>query len=244
MREALGFLTPLGGARRPTPGALLWFGPVGALIGLALGGLWWAAGAVWPRPLAAAVVLVADLAVTGMLHLDGLADAADGLLGHLDTDRRLAVMAQSDVGAFGIGAVAVVLLVRWSALAALGPSPLLLAALWCASRTAMAVAASELPYARPDGGLATAFRGEGPLGSRHRDLVRRGVLAATLCGAAAIGAVWSLPAGPVGVLAGLVTFGAVVAFAHRRIGGFTGDVLGAAGVVAESAGLLVAAGRW
>ncbi len=244
MREALGFLTPLGGARRPTPAALLWFGPVGALIGLSLGGLWCASAHVWPRPVAAAVVVVADLAITGMLHLDGLADAADGLLGHLGTERRLAVMAQSDVGAFGIGAVVAALLVRWSALAALGPSPLLLAALWCASRTAMAATASELSYARPGGGLATAFRGEGRPGRRHGVLVRRGVLAASLCAAVAVGAASALPAGLVGVLAGLAAFGAVVALAHRRIGGFTGDVLGAAGIVAESAGLLVVAARW
>ena len=238
MREALGFLTPLGGARRPTPAALLWFGPVGALIGLALGGLWWGAAHVWPRPLAAAVVVVADLAVTGMLHLDA--------------GRRLAVMAESDVGAFGVGAVVAVLLVRWSALAALAPSPLLVAGLWCASRTAMAVAASEVAYARPSGGLASAFRGEepaafrgeGPAASRHGAVVRRAVLAVALCGAAALGAAWSLPAGLVAVPVGLVAFGAVVALARRRIGGFTGDVLGAAGMVAESVGLLAAAARW
>jgi hypothetical protein len=60
MREALGFLTPLGGARTPTPAALRWFPAVGAAIGLFLGGLWWAAAQLWPPAVAAAVVVVAD----------------------------------------------------------------------------------------------------------------------------------------------------------------------------------------
>ena len=83
MRAALAFLTPWPGARLPTPRALRWFPLVGALLGFVLGGLWWVTAKAWPLPVAAAIVVVADLALTGMLHLDGLADCADGMLPHL-----------------------------------------------------------------------------------------------------------------------------------------------------------------
>jgi adenosylcobinamide-GDP ribazoletransferase len=62
--------------------------------------------------------------------------------------------------------------------------------------------------------------------------------------AAALAAAWKVPAGPVAVGSSALGFGAVVLWARRRIGGYTGDVLGAAGMVAETIGLLVAAARW
>jgi adenosylcobinamide-GDP ribazoletransferase len=235
MREALGFLTPFGGARRPTPRALRSFPLVGALLGLALGGVWWLAGRVWPAPVAAVIVVIADLAATGMIHMDGLADSADGLLPHLSRPRRLEVMGTPDVGAFGVSVVGVVLLARFAALVALRPSPLLLGALYCCARTAMAATVDRVPYARPAGGLASAFQG-------RRVPLALIVTAAALSVAGA--AVWARPAGPVAVVTAAVAFAAVIAFAVRRVGGYTGDVLGAAGVVAETVGLIVAAARW
>jgi adenosylcobinamide-GDP ribazoletransferase len=229
MRRALSFLTPMGGAVAPSPAALAWFPVVGALLGLALGGVWWVADRLWAAPVAAAVVVAADLALTGMLHFDGLVDSADGLLPPLDRARRLEVMADPAAGAFGVGVAVVVLLLRWASLAALAPAPLLLAALWCASRVTMAVAAATVPYARP-GGLAGAF-----LGGRRPVA---GVLLVVVLGVAAGGDGWA------GVVALGVAAAAVVALAVRRLGGFTGDVLGAAGMLGETAGLLAAAARW
>ncbi|MDQ4089145.1 MAG: adenosylcobinamide-GDP ribazoletransferase, partial [Actinomycetota bacterium] len=78
MRRALSFLTPLGGPVAPSPAALPWFPVVGAVLGLTLGGVWWLADRLWVAPVAAAVVVAADLALTGMLHFDGLVDSADG----------------------------------------------------------------------------------------------------------------------------------------------------------------------
>lgn len=158
MRQAVAFLTPLGGPRAPSSDALRWFPAIGAGLGLALGGIWWSAGQLWPAPVAAALVVAADVALTGMLHVDGLMDSADGLLPPLSRDRRLEVMAAPDVGAFGMATGVVVVLLRWAALAWTTPDPLLLAALWCASRTAMVVTAGALPYVRP-GGLAAPFVG-------------------------------------------------------------------------------------
>ncbi|MGI8775989.1 MAG: adenosylcobinamide-GDP ribazoletransferase [Acidimicrobiales bacterium] len=254
---AVAFLTPVGGGRAPSPGALAWFPAVGASMGLALGGVCCVASQVWPPPVVAAVVVVADLGLTGLLHLDGLIDAADGLLPHLDRQRRLDVMADPRAGAFGVGAAAAVLLVRWSALAAVPPSPLLLAGLWCASRTAMAVIARTLPYARPTG-LATAFldpRAQSPAqgAARAQSLAQgaaraRGGRPAALAVGGLIGSLAMAGAG--GGLSGVAAVGAltaaavgVMALAQRRLGGFTGDVLGAAGLVGETVGLVVAAAR-
>ncbi|HZT65488.1 MAG TPA: adenosylcobinamide-GDP ribazoletransferase [Acidimicrobiales bacterium] len=236
MYEAVSFLTAVGGARRPGPRALPWFPAVGAGLGLILGGAWWVAGRWWPAAVAAALVVAADLGVTGLLHLDGLVDASDGLLPHLTRQRRLEVMRRPDAGAFGVGVAVVVLLARWAAIASLRPAPLLLGALWCVSRSAMAVTVARVPYAR-DVGLASAFR---PGGRRGTVIIGAGAVAAS----AGVAAVWSVPAGPAAVAAAAVGFGAVVALAWRRVGGFTGDVLGAAGLLAETVGLITAAARW
>ena len=235
MRRAVAFLTPLGGAAPPAPTALPWFPIVGAALGLALGGIWWAASQLWTTSgVAAALVVAADLGLTGMLHLDGLVDAADGLLPPLaDRARRLDVMADPATGAFGVGAAVAVLLLRWVALASLAPSAALLAALWCASRLAMVVTVWWVPYARAGGGLATGFLA----GPRPFPPVAGVALLAVLV---ALGRGDALA----GVVALAVAFAAVVALAARRIGGFTGDVLGAVCVVLETVGLVVAAAKW
>jgi len=249
MRRALAFLTPFGPAATPSAATLGWFPVVGAAIGLAVGGIWWGAAHAWSAPAAAAIAVAADVALTGYLHLDGLADAADGLVPPLDRERRLAAMADPAVGAFGAVTVATVLLLRFGALASARPAPLVVAALWCGSRTAMAVIARTLPYARP-GGLATAFAPAVPAGSAitggRVSRFGAGALVPALVGTTLSVA---LAVGGRGLhgLAALggeaVGVGAVAALSWRRLGGFTGDVLGAAGVVGETVGLLVLAAR-
>jgi adenosylcobinamide-GDP ribazoletransferase len=233
-RGAIAFLTPVGGAARPSSAAVAWFPFVGAVVGLVLGGLWWVTARAWPASVVGALVVLADLGLTGMLHFDGLLDSADGLLAHLDRSRRLEVMASPEVGAFAVAVGGGVLLVRWATVASLAPAPLLLAALWCASRTLMAVVIRVVPYAREGGGLATAFLGPA------------GLAAVVVGGVAAFGlAAWWRPvAGPVAVVAGVIAGIGVVAVARKRLGGFTGDVLGAAGVIAETVGLIVASAKW
>lgn len=235
MLDAVGFLTVAGGraGRAGTPDArsAVWFPVVGAVLGLGLGAVWWAAEEVWTPAVAAALVVGADLAATGMLHMDGLADSADGLLPHLDRQRRLDVMADPAVGAFGVTAVALAVLLRWSVLASLEPDPLLLAGVWSVSRAAMAVTMAVVPYARPSG-LASAFAGAG------------GSVGVVVAVAVVVGLVPALVtdvvAGSLAVGGVVVGAAVVVATARRRIGGFTGDVLGAAGVTAETVGLLAA----
>ncbi len=233
MRAALGFLTIVGGAAPPDRRAPAWFGLVGALVGLAVGAVWWGAGELWPPLLAAVLAVGADAALTGMLHLDGLADSADGLLPPVDRARRLAIMATPDVGAFGLVAVLLVLVARVAALSTLTPDPLLVAGLWAGARAGMALTMAVVPYARA-AGAASGFadRRSGPVAVTL--VVAVVVVVATLGGWAGVATATALVAG----------FAAVVALAVRRLGGYTGDVLGAAGVVAETVGLVVAAARW
>jgi adenosylcobinamide-GDP ribazoletransferase len=211
-----------------------WFPVVGAGIGAVVGCVWWSADRLWPPAVAAALALAADLALTGMLHVDGLADAADGLLPHLPRQRRLEVMTEPAIGAYGITVTASVLLLRFAALSSMQPSILLIAGAWCASRTVMAVAARALPYARTEGGLATVM-----LGGDWRPVGLYGVIASVSLVAFAGGR-----GAEIAVAAGLLASAGVVLFARRRLGGFTGDVLGAAGVVGETAALVVAAAKW
>lgn len=234
MRRALGFLTPFGGATVPDARTLSWFPVVGALLGAVLGGVWWGAQELWSPLVAAAVVLAADLALTGLLHVDGLVDSADGLLPQLPRERRLELMAEPTVGAYGVAVAAATLLLRFAALASLDADVLLVAGIWCGSRTVMAVGARALPYARTGGGLASAF-----VGGDWRPVGLYGLIAAVSLGAFAGGRQDELA-----VAIGMAAGAGVLAIARRRLGGFTGDVLGAAGVVGETVALLVAAVSW
>jgi len=245
MRRAVSFLTPFGGPADPAPSALAWFPAVGALIGLAVGGIWWAARRGWAPPAAAAIAVIADAALTGLLHLDGLADAADGLLPPLSRARRLEVMADPRLGAFGAAGLGIVLLARFGAFASMLPSPLAVAGLWSGSRTAMAVTARAVPYARP-GGLASAFLPAPGAGGRPGAARPAGPAVLGLAGGLLALALAFAGRGALGVAAvGAEAAGAaaVVFLARRRLGGFTGDVLGAAAVVGETAGLLTLALR-
>jgi len=250
MRKALSFLTPFGGASVPSPAALGWFPVVGALIGLAVGTLWWVAGRWWPPLAAGAIALVADMALTGLLHIDGLADTADGLLPPLPRDRRLQVMADPSVGAFGITTVVAVLALRFAAFGSATPAPLAVAGLWCASRAAMAAVTGIVPYVRP-GGLATAFLQDRTETDTDTELSattppKRPIYTAIVVGCSLSAGLVTAAKGLHGVAAlgaELVAFACVVLLARRRIGGFTGDVLGAAAVVGETVGLLALAAR-
>jgi adenosylcobinamide-GDP ribazoletransferase len=232
MREALALLTTLGGARPLTSRALRWFPFVGVLAGAIVGALWWGAAKWWPPAVAAAIVVGIDLALTGMLHLDGVADTADGLLPHLSRERRLAVMRTPDIGAFGVGAAGAALLLQFAALASTAPEPLVIVALWCASRALVAAVPAFTVYARDDG-MASALLPDAPRWP-----------ALCVVPAAAVAAIGAGCAGVAAVAAGMVAGVAIVAFARRRIGGFTGDVLGAAIVAAQTVGLVVLAAKW
>lgn len=229
MLSALGFLAVVGGSHAPDRRTLGWFPVVGAGLGGALALVWEGTSRWWEPGVAAVLVVAADLALTGLLHVDGLADSADGLLPHLGAERRLEVMRAPDVGAFALGVVPVVLLARWVALAGGAVAPLALVAVWSASRTLAATAPALVPYARSSG-LASAFV-DGARWWTPVWLVPCGVLLA---------AVHAL-AGVVALAVAVVVAAALVAGARQRVGGFTGDLLGAVILVSETAALLTLA---
>jgi adenosylcobinamide kinase/adenosylcobinamide-phosphate guanylyltransferase len=242
-RQAVAFLTPVGGAARPTGSALVWFPVVGALLGLVLGVIWWATDDAFGPFAAAALVVAADHALTGALHFDGLLDSADGLLPHLSPERRLEVMGDPHAGSFAVATGVATLLLRTAALTALGAArPLLLVALWTVARTAMAVTALTGRYARTQG-LASSFLARPAADDRrsHEDGLPPWAPPAAAGLVLAIGsAAGDDVRSVVAVMAAGAAAAAVAALAQRRIGGFTGDTLGAGGVVAETIGLLTA----
>lgn len=176
-------------------------------------------------PMIAAVVFVAALVIlSGAMHEDGLADAADGLWGGWDKARRLAIMKDSRTGAYGVIALCLSLALRWLAVAALLEHPigfLFLIAVAMLSRAAMPLVMTALPHARADG-LSHA-QGRVPRRTALAGLVIATALAFLLVN-------WiSLP------LAGLsfLCAGLCAATANVKIGGQTGDILGATQQVSE-----------
>lgn len=239
---ALSFLTPFGRAVEPRAADVRWFPVVGLGVGLALDGLWWGGGELGVPVLAAALVVAADLALTGMLHLDGLADTADAVLpAHLPEERRLAIMKEPSVGAFGVGAVGAALLLRFAALASMAPHLPLLAAVWVASRGWMVHVLRRPAFARRSS-LGAAFAGS-PAAPAIAWLSWAATAALTLV---AVGGRVSLGAVEVALLCLPLLLGAgaaagVVRVSESRLGTVTGDVIGASAVVLETVALVALA---
>jgi len=208
------------------PGAVVGLAVAGLLVGLATLGV--------PAPVAALVAVGAGALLTRFLHLDGLADTTDGLLASWDRDRALAVMRSGDVGPCGATVLVVVLGGQAGALAALlgpGPGPVLGAVVlaWAASRSVLPVlTARGTTPARP-GGL-----GAGVLGS-----VPVALAVAVPLVVAALGWLVAGPRGPLAVGLAVLAAAALARHAHRRLGGLTGDVLGAGVEVALLTALVV-----
>ena len=240
--ESIGLLTVLpvpAQARTSARGVLPWAPLVGLLLGGAATGVA-VLGARLVSPLVGAVLGLAALALlTRGLHLDGLADTADGLGPLRDRDRALAVMRQGDVGPFGVAALVLVLLLQAACAAALLAADGGWVALWTA------VAAARLAMART--GLAGTPVADGStLGRAVAGTVRLPVLAgwaAVLVAAVVLTAPDLARAGAVigSAAAGLGAAELVLVQARRRLGGVSGDVMGAMGEVTVAAGLLVAA---
>jgi len=242
LRAAAALLSPLAPPSADLgPDSLGWFPVVGAALGVGSGLGWQALSLGLPAPLAAGGAVVADLALSGMLHVDGLLDSADGLLApHQSREQRLQILRDHHVGAFGVAAGVVGIGLRWAALANQPPSVLRLAGIGALSRSLMAAAVLAMPYARAGGGIASGLQGP------PRRATELAVLGGIVSGSVLVALAdperkrsGRLVAGPVALVAGW----AVLALARRRLGGYTGDVLGAAGWVAETAGLTAATWR-
>lgn len=202
------------------------FPVVGAGIGAVAGGLADALAGSLGATLAAVVGVAAATALTGVLHLDGLADTADAL-GATSRERALEIMRDHAVGAYGTVALVLGLAAKIAALAALAGRGDALRYAVCAAavaRVVPVVLSGLLPYAREGAGLGRALIGTG----WGRPLVAL-VLAAGFC-------TW-LHALPLLAVGAAVAAAAGIA-ARRWLGGITGDVLGASAELTEIASLV------
>lgn len=233
---ALILLTRLPAGRLPDPAPEIvraaWAFPlVGLVVGAAFWGAHWLALTLGLGALPAALIaLAATIWLTGALHWDGLADMADGLGGGHDRTRALEIMRDSRIGSFGVLAIVLALALGASALAQLGgPLPLAVAlALGVSSRLGMLALLWALPPARADG-----------LGQQGAGLSTRALLPGLACALGLL--VWAGLAGLAVLLASAFAALAIGTLARRRLGGQSGDVLGAAQVCAEVLGLIALA---
>lgn len=209
--------------------ATRYFPLVGAGVGLVAWGVFAQARVGLPAGLASVLSLGATLLLTGALHEDGVADCADGLFGGRTRADALRIMRDSRVGAFGVLGLGVVLGAKVLAVAALDGGPALVAG-HAAGRFWAIVPAAAMPYARADG-MAAGVAGPGAT-----ELAMAGVFG--LAPVLLLG-----PRGPAALLlSGAVAIG-IGWWARRRLGGYTGDVLGAVQVCTEVAVLLAALWR-
>ena len=211
------------------------------LLGVLLGGL--AAGAALalyalgaPALLAAVAAVAATTLLTRALHLDGLADTLDALGSYRDRERALAIMKQPDIGPFGVIGIVLALLAQVAAVAALLPRGWLAALVGISlaagtGRLAVAYACRRgVPAARPEGlGALVA-------GTVTWPVVLLWCAALAGLGLAAVpGRPWH---GPLALLAGLAAAALLTRHAARRLGGVTGDVLGAVLEIAATVALV------
>jgi len=234
IRLSAAFLTrlpislPPGTPSHALASAMRVFPVVGAGVGLAggvvfaltvsLGLPWW---------LAATAALAATILITGALHEDALADVADGLGGGRDRDTKLHIMRDSRVGTYGVLALVIAVLARVAVLAALENTGLVMALLiaaGAASRSVMPAVMHFLEPARTDGLAAGAGRPD-----RHTVL-----WAAALAAAAAIVLLGFAPAIACLAAAAAAAWG-MARLAKAQVGGYTGDIVGACGLLAEIA---------
>jgi adenosylcobinamide-GDP ribazoletransferase len=218
----------------PVVGGLLAVPAAGIVLGVE------AAGTV-PRRLLAATLAIAVLGLlTGGLHLDGLADTADGLGSRGPVGQALDVMRRSDTGPMGVAALVFVVLVQIAALAAVTPRWLAAAALIAAVVTGRVgvLLASGAPAAH-SGGLGALIAGT--TSHRARWLEPAALLGVVGAAGWAAGGVTLAVRGLTAVACGLVVAAAVRWLACRRFGGMTGDVYGALIELGTATVLLVAA---
>ena len=214
--------------------SMSYFPVVGLFIGLILVSARWMLFFVLPSSVVDILVIAVLVVLTGALHLDGFADTVDGLAGRGDREKTLAIMRDSRIGAFAVVGIALLLLLKTTALTSL---PLLmkdkaLLLMPVLGRWATVPLAAFFPYARGGPGTALAF-------TRFAG-IRELSIASVIALAVAVGLLQ---------FKGLIIFMAVMMvsllfgfFFKARIGGVTGDIMGAACEVSEVVVLLVIGG--
>jgi adenosylcobinamide-GDP ribazoletransferase len=236
VRQALLFLTVLpltapAGSSRELARSLAYFPLIGLGLGLLLAVANYVLGIFFPPTVCTLLVLLLLIFATGALHLDGVADTADGMYGIRDRATRLRIMKDSRVGAMGVVALLCLLLLKVVTLTAIPPAvqwPVLIA-LPVVGRWMMVALAVLSPYARSEGGTGSVFV-EG-VGRRELGIATL-ILAAVLIGFFRL---WGLT-----LLAALILVVIVLErYFKARLGGVTGDILGAVCEWSEALFLLI-----
>jgi adenosylcobinamide-GDP ribazoletransferase len=218
-----------------------YFPLVGALVGMINVAVWWLAHRWLPAGVAVGLMLAASMLVTGAFHEDGLADTCDGMGAGGSKERILAVMKDSRIGAFGAIGLFLVLGLKWATLTALpaGLFPLLVVSAHMVSRWCAMALIWRLPYVRDDDGKSKPFA--------DRLSGADWLLGGTIGAAALIPVAWwsvrqwgVVDPAVLGIAAGCSAAVTALAAAYfrRRIGGYTGDCLGAVQQIAEIAFLI------
>lgn len=240
---ALGYFT-----RLPIPARVGWssaelnratryFPLVGLIVGSFSALVLWAALQFWSTPVAVLLSILASLLLTGAFHEDGLADSADGFGGGWETARVLAIMKDSRIGTYGATVLVMALLLKFSTLSALGVGALLaLPVVHAASRVPPLLIMAFMTYVREDDSTRAKPVAAG-LGVADW---LPGLLLGLLPVQVAVLVGWLSPLRALVLLAALFIAGLICArYFKGRIGGYTGDALGAAQQVCELTGYLV-----
>jgi adenosylcobinamide-GDP ribazoletransferase len=223
-----------------------YFPLIGILVGLINVGVWWLASLRLPASVSIGLMLAASALLTGALHEDGFADACDGFGGGATPDRVLAIMKDSRIGAYGAIGLLLMLGLKWSTLAALPLAlfPLTVIAAHSMSRWCATGLIWQLAYVRDVEAKSKPFAGRlsGPA------WILSGLIG--VAGFAPLALAWAhwsgesfasaIVAAALGCGAAAAALTALLAavYFRRRIGGYTGDCLGAAQQLAELAFLL------
>ncbi len=198
-----------------------WYPAVGLLVGALTGAVFWLCVLIFPPVLAALISTAFGLLLTGCFHEDGFADCCDGLGGGATPERALEIMRDSRLGTYGAAGLGVMLGAKVLALGALPAAivPLALIAGHAASRASAVLVIATSRYVRQDGTGKPVARGTGPAGIALALVTGMlGLAGLALC------AQWAI----IGAVAGLVLGHlAMRSRFERRLGGYTGDCLGA-----------------
>jgi len=206
-----------------------YFTLIGAIIGLLLAGLNYVLSQFLPSHVLAAVLIIAEIVLTGGLHCDGFMDTADGVFSGRSRERMLEIMKDSRVGANGVVAFGLLLLLKYSLIIDMTPTMLFAALITMpvAGRMAMVISIASFSYARPEG-----------MGKAFAQYAGRATLGVTAVVAIAVVAA-------LGIRASISAGGAVVAgilaarYLATILGGLTGDTYGAVTELTELAVLLL-----
>lgn len=209
-----------------------YFPLVGLVIGLIAAAFDYTIGQILPLLPTSALTIIFLIGLTGGLHMDGLADTADGFLSARPRDKMMEIMRDSRTGVMGVLAVVSVVLLKITLLTVILTSSrwVVILIMPLAGRAAIIALMTALPYARPEGGRATLFAGR--LSWLH--CLWAWGLMLVVSGGLAQGI------GLAGALFALVVTVLFCLYNRSKLGGYTGDTLGAVCELAEMAPLLAA----